>query len=107
MSCVCPFPTSLHCILQIQKVVLALGDYMNAQCHACIGGTVVREDMRKLEAGVHIVVGTPGRVYDMINRRALGRWFSGVWGTGVPSESSQQQNKCGCTLQPCLPQDYK
>jgi len=56
---------------QIQKVVLALGDYMNAQCHACIGGTVVREDMRKLEQGVHIVVGTPGRVYDMINRRAL------------------------------------
>jgi len=56
---------------QIQKVVLALGDYMNAQCHACIGGTVVREDMRKLEAGVHIVVGTPGRVFDMINRRAL------------------------------------
>ncbi|KAK7090401.1 eukaryotic initiation factor 4A-I-like isoform X2 [Littorina saxatilis] len=56
---------------QIQKVMLALGDYMNAQCHACIGGTVVREDMRKLEAGVHIVVGTPGRVYDMINRRAL------------------------------------
>jgi len=56
---------------QIQKVVLALGDYMNAQCHACIGGTVVREDMRKLESGVHIVVGTPGRVYDMINRGAL------------------------------------
>ena len=37
----------------------------------CIGGTLVREDMRKLEAGVHIVVGTPGRVFDMINRRAL------------------------------------
>eukprot|EP00301_Raphidiophrys_heterophryoidea_P017474 c274_g1_i1.p1 GENE.c274_g1_i1~~c274_g1_i1.p1 ORF type:complete len:400 (-),score=120.63 c274_g1_i1:264-1463(-) len=56
---------------QIQKVVIALGDYMQAQCHACIGGTNVREDMRKLETGVHIVVGTPGRVYDMINRRAL------------------------------------
>ena len=53
--------------------MLALGDYMNAMCHACIGGTVVREDMRKLEGGVHIVVGTPGRVYDMINRRALGK----------------------------------
>ncbi|NEU34092.1 DEAD/DEAH box helicase, partial [bacterium LRH843] len=39
--------------------------------HACIGGTNVREDMRKLESGVHVVVGTPGRVYDMINRRAL------------------------------------
>jgi len=44
---------------------------MQVQCHACIGGTNVRDDMRKLESGVHVVVGTPGRVYDMINRRAL------------------------------------
>ncbi|XP_013779140.1 eukaryotic initiation factor 4A-I-like [Limulus polyphemus] len=56
---------------QIRKVVIALGDYMNAQCHACIGGTNIREDFRKLEMGVHVVVGTPGRVYDMINRNAL------------------------------------
>lgn len=56
---------------QIQKVVIALGDYMNAQCHACIGGTNVREDMARLQSGVHIVVGTPGRVFDMINRHAL------------------------------------
>lgn len=56
---------------QIQKVVIALGDYMNIECHACVGGTVVREDMKILQDGVHIVVGTPGRVYDMINRRAL------------------------------------
>jgi len=56
---------------QIQKVVIALGDYMSAQCHACIGGTNVREDIRRLELGVHVVVGTPGRVFDMISRRAL------------------------------------
>jgi len=56
---------------QIQKVVVALGDYMNVECHACIGGTNVREDMAKLQEGVQVVVGTPGRVYDMINRRAL------------------------------------
>ena len=56
---------------QIQKVVVALGDYMNVECHACIGGTNVRDDMSKLQEGVHVVVGTPGRVYDMINRRAL------------------------------------
>merc|ERR1712050_249761 len=56
---------------QIQKVVMALGDYMGAQCHACIGGTSVREDMRKLDAGQHIVVGTPGRVFDMISRKVL------------------------------------
>jgi len=65
---------------------------MGAQCHACIGGTSVREDMRKLDDGVHVVVGiylwpkvdeiaaspncvftsgTPGRVYDMISRKVL------------------------------------
>jgi translation initiation factor 4A len=56
---------------QIQKVILSLGDYMGVTCHACIGGTNVREDQRKLEAGTHIVVGTPGRVFDMIRRGAL------------------------------------
>tara|TARA_B110000971_G_scaffold216501_1_gene251610 strand:+ start:308 stop:760 length:453 start_codon:yes stop_codon:yes gene_type:complete len=56
---------------QIQKVVIALGDYMNISVHACVGGTAVRDDIRTLQGGVHVVVGTPGRVFDMINRRAL------------------------------------
>lgn len=56
---------------QIQKVVLALGDYMDIKVHACVGGTAVRDDIRTLQAGVHVVVGTPGRVNDMITRRAL------------------------------------
>ena len=56
---------------QIQKVVMALGDYMQIEVHACFGGTNSRENVRLLQAGVHIVVGTPGRVYDMINRKAL------------------------------------
>ena len=41
------------------------------KCHACVGGTSVREDTRILQGGVHVVVGTPGRVYDMLRRRAL------------------------------------
>lgn len=57
--------------IQIQSVVLALGDYLNVQCHACIGGTSVGEDIRKLDYGQHVVSGTPGRVYDMIRRRHL------------------------------------
>jgi translation initiation factor 4A len=56
---------------QIQKVVIALGDYMSIIVHACVGGTAVRDDIRTLQSGVHVVVGTPGRVHDMINRRAL------------------------------------
>eukprot|EP00877_Chromochloris_zofingiensis_P005756 jgi/Chrzof1/15181/Cz09g30170.t1 len=56
---------------QIEKVMRALGDYLQVKCHACVGGTSVREDARILSSGVHVVVGTPGRVYDMLRRRCL------------------------------------
>ncbi|CAF3538049.1 unnamed protein product [Rotaria sp. Silwood1] len=56
---------------KIHRVVLTLGEHMNVTCHACIGGTNLREDMKQLEAGVQIVVGTPGRIYDMLKRSVL------------------------------------
>eukprot|EP00850_Spirogloea_muscicola_P005000 SM000022S07214 [mRNA] locus=s22:520489:526297:- [translate_table: standard] len=56
---------------QIEKVMRALGDYLQVKVHACVGGTSVREDQRILQSGVHVVVGTPGRVYDMLRRHAL------------------------------------
>jgi len=56
---------------QIQKVALALGDYLRVKCHACIGGTSVRDDIDRLRDGQHLVVGTPGRVFDMIGKRHL------------------------------------
>jgi ATP-dependent RNA helicase len=36
---------------------------MNVQCHSCIGGTNLGEDIRKLDYGQHVVSGTPGRVF--------------------------------------------
>ena len=56
---------------QIEKVMRALGDYLGVKVHACVGGTSVREDQRILQAGVHTVVGTPGRVFDMLRRQSL------------------------------------
>jgi len=56
---------------QIQKVVDALGDYLGVRAYACIGGTRVRDDMTILQDGVHVVVGTPGRVLDLLARGAL------------------------------------
>jgi hypothetical protein len=41
---------------------------MNVQCHACVGGKSIGEDIRRLDAGVHVVSGTPGRTFDMIRR---------------------------------------
>jgi len=56
---------------QIHLVMRTLGDYLNIKFLLCIGGTEVRDDVRKLEQSVQIVVGTPGRVNDMIQRNAL------------------------------------
>ena len=35
---------------------------MDVRVHSCVGGTAVREDIRTLQDGVQVVVGTPGRV---------------------------------------------
>ena len=56
---------------QVQKVIGDIGYHLNIVCHACIGGTDWRRDVDILRAGVHVVVGTPGRVYDMMRRREL------------------------------------
>ncbi len=44
---------------------------MSVKVLCCIGGRNVNEDVQKLEHGVHIVSGTPGRVFDMIQRRTF------------------------------------
>jgi translation initiation factor 4A len=56
---------------QIQRVMRELGDYLGINCHACVGGTPAREDAKLLRAGVQVVIGTPGRVQDMLRRHAL------------------------------------
>lgn len=56
---------------QTQSVMISLGDFMKARVHCCIGGHSVNQDLEALGAGVHIVSGTPGRVFDMISRNAL------------------------------------
>ena len=56
---------------QIQKVLIAIGDLMEVECHASFGGTSVRDDAKALSEGPHVIVGTPGRVHDMIQRRYL------------------------------------
>jgi hypothetical protein len=43
-------------------------DYLQVKVHACVGGSSVLDDQRILMSGVHVVVGTPGRVFDMLHR---------------------------------------
>jgi len=56
---------------QTQNFVRALGDFLGVTSHACVGGTLVRDDLRILRDGVQVVVGTPGRVTHMIQSDAL------------------------------------
>jgi translation initiation factor 4A len=62
---------TLELVKHIQREVLALGYYMDVSVCACGEGTELRNDICTVLGGVHIVVGTPGRVLDLVNRRAL------------------------------------
>lgn len=56
---------------QTYKVVNSLGSYCKIQTHLCIGGKSVKDNLDALRKGVHIVIGTPGRIYDLLNRHAI------------------------------------
>ena len=58
---------------QIEKVAQSLGQHMGLKTFAATGGSAIRDDLRALERGVHFVVGTPGRIYDLLNRGSLNR----------------------------------
>lgn len=57
---------------QIAIVYQFLGEFLKVKVHLLIGGTQVKSDVDKLQnGGPHIVVGCPGRVLDMINKKVL------------------------------------
>ena len=61
--------------LQIKNVATALSEYIGISCYCATGGTPIRDDLKALEKGAQFIVGTPGRVYDLMSRRALGREY--------------------------------
>ena len=58
---------------QIAKVASTIGKFLKVNVLCAVGGNSVREDVSALENGAQFVVGTPGRIYDLINRNALDR----------------------------------
>jgi ATP-dependent RNA helicase DeaD len=74
-----PSPTPLALIvaptrelaLQVERELLWLYQYAGARIVACVGGMDARQERRKLAEGAHIVVGTPGRLRDHIERGGL------------------------------------
>jgi len=56
---------------QIQSVIQKIGHLLGVKCYACIGGRSTQADCQALAEGQHVIVGTPGRVYDMMTRDVL------------------------------------
>ncbi len=57
--------------LQVEKELAWLYQYAKARIVSCVGGMDPRNERRRLMEGAHIVVGTPGRLRDHIERNAL------------------------------------
>jgi superfamily II DNA/RNA helicase len=56
---------------QVARDFAALGRYRGVKVAAIYGGTGYGPQERELRAGVHVVVGTPGRLLDLVERRSL------------------------------------
>ncbi|MDV7188054.1 DEAD/DEAH box helicase [Lutibacter sp. TH_r2] len=58
--------------LQIAKNIEEFAKHIKGfRVSAVYGGASIEDQIRKLKKGVHIVVGTPGRTVDLINRKQL------------------------------------
>lgn len=56
---------------QIETVAKGLSLNMGLNVYCAVGGTELHHDLRALDKGVHFVIGTPGRIYDLMSRKAL------------------------------------
>jgi ATP-dependent RNA helicase DeaD len=63
-------PTRELCI-QVTQAIRGFGARKGVEVVATFGGAPIREQMSRLRSGAHVVVGTVGRVLDLINRGAL------------------------------------
>jgi translation initiation factor 4A len=56
---------------QTERVAKALGNFMGLKVLSATGGNQLRNDISALKAGAQFVVGTPGRIFDLIRRGDL------------------------------------
>ncbi len=57
--------------LQIDDEFKSISKDLNLSCISLIGGTSVSRDINNLRRPSHLIIGTPGRISDMIRQRAL------------------------------------
>tara|TARA_Y100000994_G_scaffold241016_1_gene236367 strand:+ start:131 stop:1780 length:1650 start_codon:yes stop_codon:yes gene_type:complete len=69
-QCIILCPTRELCI-QITKDLERFSQYIKIKINAVYGGTDIKSQIKSLSKGNHIIVGTPGRVIDLIKRKKI------------------------------------
>ena len=57
-------------VTKIKNIYKEIAKFMNIKIHSLLGGTI-KEDIKEISGGAEIVVGTPGRVMDLVNKKIL------------------------------------
>jgi len=57
--------------LQVSSVVKDLGKYLKVESMVSTGGSSIRDDIIRLHNPVHVIVGTPGRILDLANKKQI------------------------------------
>lgn len=70
IQCIVLCPTRELC-LQIANDMKDFAKYINPKTVAVYGGASIETQIREIKRGAQVIIGTPGRTVDLINRRVL------------------------------------
>jgi translation initiation factor 4A len=63
--------SSRESALNNNLLINQIGEFIGVKSHACIGGLPIINDFEILKQGVHIMIGTPGRIMDLLSRNII------------------------------------
>ncbi len=59
--------------LQTSQICMELSKYMGARIMVTTGGTNLKDDIMRIYDNVHVVIATPGRILDLIEKKVLNK----------------------------------
>jgi translation initiation factor 4A len=94
---------------QIEGVAKALSAHMGVQVYSATGGTPLRDDIKAIERGCQFLVGTPGRIYDLMSRNIISNEYirSLIFDEADQMLEDRFKEQVMCILQRGFPKDTK
>ena len=57
-------------VTKVKNIYKEISKYIKIKIHSLLGGTI-KDDIKEISEGIDIVIGTPGRVLDLVNKKIL------------------------------------